>query len=71
MNQVFTIDSGDASLNGIIQNDFIKESIQDGFQGLAGHRAVGGLRSTMYNSLKMQSCLALKDFMTEFLEKDY
>ena len=56
-------------MNHQIQEDFVKESTQQGFLGLAGHRAVGGLRSTMYNSLEMRSCQALKDFMTEFLKR--
>ncbi len=34
--------------------------------GLKGHRSVGGLRASVYNSLPVEDVQALADFMKEF-----
>jgi phosphoserine aminotransferase len=49
-----------------LENKFIKESEQEGFVGLKGHRSVGGLRASIYNAVPYESCKALTDFMTNF-----
>lgn len=48
---------------------FVKESEQNGFVGLKGHRDVGGLRASTYNAVTMESCQALAQFMNEFMRK--
>jgi phosphoserine aminotransferase len=52
-----------------LENKFIKESEQNGFIGLKGHRSVGGLRASIYNAVPYDSCKALADFMVRF-QKD-
>ncbi|MGF7046648.1 phosphoserine aminotransferase [Paenibacillus sp. DS2015] len=52
-----------------LENKFIKESEQEGFVGLKGHRSVGGLRASIYNAVPYDSCKALTDFMVRF-QKD-
>ncbi|MNI31170.1 Phosphoserine aminotransferase [compost metagenome] len=49
-----------------LERRFIKESEQAGFEGLAGHRSVGGLRASAYNAVTLDTCKALADFMIEF-----
>lgn len=49
-----------------LQQQFIKESEKHGFEGLAGHRSVGGLRASAYNAVTMETCKALADYMIEF-----
>ncbi|AJS59647.1 3-phosphoserine/phosphohydroxythreonine transaminase [Paenibacillus sp. IHBB 10380] len=49
-----------------LENKFIKESEQEGFIGLKGHRSVGGLRASIYNAVPYDNCKALADFMVRF-----
>lgn len=52
-----------------LEKKFIKESEQEGFIGLKGHRSVGGLRASIYNAVPYDNCKALADFMIRF-QKD-
>ena len=45
---------------------FVKESIAHGFTNLKGHRAVGGMRASIYNALPIEGVEALVSFMKEF-----
>jgi len=45
---------------------FIKESTAAGFDGLKGHRAVGGMRASIYNAFPEEGVNALVGFMKEF-----
>jgi phosphoserine aminotransferase len=49
---------------------FVKESEQHGFEGLAGHRSVGGLRASAYNAVPFEACKALAEFMTDFQKRN-
>ncbi|CAH1189949.1 Phosphoserine aminotransferase [Paenibacillus plantiphilus] len=49
---------------------FIKESEQQGFVGLKGHRSVGGLRASTYNAVPLESCKALAEFMSDFQKRN-
>ncbi|MFD0961693.1 3-phosphoserine/phosphohydroxythreonine transaminase [Paenibacillus chungangensis] len=48
---------------------FVKESEQEGFVGLKGHRDVGGLRASTYNAVPLESCKALVQFMADFQQR--
>ena len=45
---------------------FVKESTAAGFDGLKGHRSVGGLRASIYNAFPEQGLHDLVAFMKEF-----
>ena len=45
---------------------FVEEAEEAGLQGLKGHRALGGLRASLYNALGMEAVDALIDFMKNF-----
>jgi len=45
---------------------FVAAAETAGLQGLKGHRALGGLRASLYNALELESVDALIDFMREF-----
>ncbi len=45
---------------------FVKEAAAAGFDGLKGHRAVGGLRASIYNAFPEDGVDALVEFMREF-----
>jgi phosphoserine aminotransferase len=45
---------------------FLAEAGTAGLANLAGHRAVGGLRASIYNAMPAQGVKALVDFMREF-----
>lgn len=56
--------------NEELEKQFIKESQQQGFVGLKGHRSVGGLRASTYNAVPYESCKALAEFMQEFQRRN-
>jgi len=45
---------------------FVKESAAAGLDGLKGHRAVGGMRASIYNAFPEEGVDVLVDFMKEF-----
>jgi phosphoserine aminotransferase len=46
--------------------DFLKGAVAAGLPGLKGHRAVGGMRASIYNAMPEAGCVALVDYMKEF-----
>ncbi|MEK8126929.1 3-phosphoserine/phosphohydroxythreonine transaminase [Paenibacillus filicis] len=53
-----------------LEKKFVKESEQNGFVGLKGHRDVGGLRASTYNAVPFEACQALAAFMTDFQKRN-
>ena len=49
-----------------LENVFLEQAEAEGFVGLRGHRAVGGLRASMYNAMDGDDVHALIDFMMHF-----
>jgi phosphoserine aminotransferase len=49
-----------------LEKRFVKESTAAGFDGLKGHRSVGGLRASIYNAFPEQGVIDLVHFMREF-----
>lgn len=45
---------------------FVKEAAERGLVNLKGHKAVGGLRASLYNAMPLEGAAALADFMKEF-----
>jgi phosphoserine aminotransferase len=45
---------------------FLKESESAGLMGLKGHRALGGMRASIYNAMPLSGVQALADFMNDF-----
>ena len=60
MNVTFRLPSED------LEKLFVKESTAAGFDGLKGHRSVGGLRASIYNAFPEEGVNALVEFMREF-----
>lgn len=60
MNVTFRLPSED------LEKKFVKESTAAGFDGLKGHRSVGGLRASIYNAFPEKGVDALVQFMQEF-----
>jgi phosphoserine aminotransferase len=52
-----------------LEKQFVKESTAAGFDGLKGHRSVGGLRASIYNAFPEQGVKDLVGFMREFEKK--
>ena len=63
MNVVFKLPSAD--LDGM----FIAEAESEGLAGLNGHRAIGGIRASLYNAVTRQEVEMLREFMTEFARR--
>jgi phosphoserine aminotransferase len=45
---------------------FLAEAEAAGLAHLAGHRAVGGMRASLYNAMPLAGVAALVEFMREF-----
>jgi phosphoserine aminotransferase len=48
---------------------FLKESEAAGLVGLKGHRALGGMRASIYNAMPVEGVQALVDFMADFARR--
>ncbi len=53
----------------LLEKEFSKLADEAGFEGLAGHRSVGGFRASMYNALGISSVHSLIELMQDFEEK--
>jgi phosphoserine aminotransferase len=60
MNVIFNLH--DAALDPV----FVAEADQAGLLALKGHRALGGIRASIYNAVPIEGVRALCDFMAEF-----
>jgi phosphoserine aminotransferase len=49
-----------------LEKAFLKQAQAEGFDGLKGHRSVGGLRASIYNACPPESVRALATFMRDF-----
>lgn len=49
-----------------LEKKFLAEASDQGLVGLNGHRSVGGCRASIYNSVSLESCQVLKEFMVTF-----
>ena len=73
-----TVDKDDRSLmnvpfrlrNEALNDEFLKEARQRGMVELKGHRAVGGMRASIYNAMPLDGVKALVEFMREFQKKN-
>lgn len=64
MNVTFTLPSDE------ITDKFADEAEVLGFDGLKGHRSVGGVRASIYNAFPKEGCEALVAFMKEFAARN-
>jgi len=53
-----------------LEAKLVAEAKADGFDGLKGHRSVGGLRASIYNAFPEAGIDALVEFMREFERKN-
>jgi phosphoserine aminotransferase len=63
MNVVFRLPSAE------LERAFVGEAEEAGLFGLKGHRAVGGIRASIYNAMTLEGVEALVTFMREFRKK--
>ena len=49
-----------------LDEKFIKEAKEHGFENLKGHRTVGGMRASMYNAMPIEGVEKLVEFMKKF-----
>ena len=52
-----------------LEQGFLDEARKNGFEGLRGHRSVGGCRASLYNAVTVDSVKRLVAFMGEFEEE--
>lgn len=53
-----------------LEKAFVAQATPQGFDGLKGHRSVGGIRASIYNAFPRAGVEALASFMTEFQKKN-
>ena len=63
MNVAFTLH--DTALDA----DFLRESGQAGLLALKGHKALGGMRASLYNAVPPEAVAVLTDFMRDFARR--
>jgi len=56
--------------NEELDDKFVKEAKAAGFDTLKGHRAVGGMRASIYNAMPVEGVQKLAAFMREFESKN-
>ena len=69
MNVTWTAAGAPEAEREAVTNKFLKEAQAAGFDGLKGHRSVGGLRASIYNAFPEAGVDALVDFINEFERK--
>jgi len=52
-----------------LDTTFLEESCAAGLLALKGHKAVGGMRASLYNAMPIQGVQALVDFMRDFEQR--
>ena len=55
--------------NEQIEKLFLEESLENNIIGIKGHRSVGGIRISLYNSIDKPAVEYLLEFMSSFFEK--
>lgn len=53
-----------------LDDAFLKQSAAAGLLALKGHRAVGGMRASIYNAMPIEGVQALVDFMRDFAQRN-
>ncbi|MBX3423758.1 MAG: 3-phosphoserine/phosphohydroxythreonine transaminase [Pirellulaceae bacterium] len=53
-----------------LEKQFLSQARQQGMDGLAGHRSVGGIRASIYNAMPQEGVQTLADFMIDFANKN-
>ena len=56
--------------NEELEQQFIREALENGIGGLKGHRSVGGCRASLYNAVSLDAVEVLTDFMATFERKN-
>lgn len=56
--------------NDVLDKKFIQVAKEAGFDGLKGHRSVGGMRASIYNAFPKEGVEELVKFMTDFEAKN-
>ncbi len=56
--------------NADLDKPFLKEADAAGLLGLKGHRALGGMRASIYNAIPVSGVQALVDFMQDFAKRN-
>lgn len=53
-----------------LEKQFVEEAAANGFDGLKGHRSVGGIRASIYNAFPHEGVEKLVEFMKDFAQKN-
>ncbi len=64
MNIVFNLE------NESLEENFLAEAAENKMLGLKGHKSVGGLRASTYNSLPLEDAEKLASFMQDFRKRN-
>ena len=54
----------------VLDKPFLKDAEAAGLLGLKGHRAIGGMRASIYNAMPESGVQALVDFMADFARRN-
>lgn len=66
MNICFRVLDGEGKLSEDNEKQFIKGAEAKGLTGLKGHRSVGGIRASNYNSISAEGAAKLAEYIDGF-----
>ena len=67
MNATFRL-KGEGKVRDELEKKFIVEAEKEGIMGVAGHRSVGGIRTSLYNAVTLEQVEKLVRFMKGFMD---
>jgi phosphoserine aminotransferase len=68
MNVPFLLNAKGEKPNQAILDHLLAKLKDEGFSGLKGHRSIGGMRASIYNSLEYESVVALCEFLEDYMK---
>ena len=69
MNIPFNIHTSEGKIDSEKESQLLKDIKAAGFSGLKGHRSLGGMRASIYNSLEYKDVEAFTAYLSQY-EKD-
>ncbi|KAG9242413.1 pyridoxal phosphate-dependent transferase [Calycina marina] len=66
MNICFRILDDEGKVSEELEAKFVKDAAAEGLTGLKGHRSVGGIRASNYNSVSFEGATKLAEFLEQF-----
>lgn len=71
MNIPFNIHTKDGEIDSEKEGQLLKDIKSAGFSGLKGHRSLGGMRASIYNSLEYKDVEAFTTYLEKYENSNF